>query len=272
MTISACYAGSLAVTKDCVASAAYDALLKFDNMILKGVVTNYLHSIHFVNADVETSEAFVTVFRERRMGSDGKQVTSFSPTEPMSFETSAAMNFAAKIRTRRLKRPSPNQEADEVPANAPDVSETAAITKDSATEVRKLIESVADDSSQALGSRLYEPSVEKVSQDQSKQKSEQAEKEEEEDCVICMCPITDPKQLACGHMFCTDCIDQYFDKCQPKCPSCGRLYGMMKGNQPPGTMVVKVIPQRLAGYPDCDTIRIEYDIPDGIQTVSSCIM
>jgi len=92
-----------------------------------------------------------------------------------------------------------------------------------------------------------------------------------EDCVICMCPMTSPKRLDCGHKFCTDCINQMFDRCQPKCPSCGRLYGVMKGNQPPGTMKWRTIAQSLQGYGPCKTIVIDYDIPDGIQNVSQLI-
>jgi Deltex C-terminal domain len=89
-----------------------------------------------------------------------------------------------------------------------------------------------------------------------------------EDCVICMCPLTYTKQLSCGHKLCTGCIETAFDKCQPKCPSCGKLFGVMKGNQPEGTMNVRTVHMSLAGYEDYGTIVIHYDIPDGIQGVS----
>jgi Zinc finger, C3HC4 type (RING finger)/Deltex C-terminal domain len=95
---------------------------------------------------------------------------------------------------------------------------------------------------------------------------------DEEDCVICMDKITDPKKLACGHVFCTPCIDQYFGVSQPKCPSCGRLFGVMKGNQPPGFMNVRTLSQSLTGYETYDTIEITYNIPDGIQTVSHLLV
>jgi Deltex C-terminal domain/Zinc finger, C3HC4 type (RING finger) len=89
-----------------------------------------------------------------------------------------------------------------------------------------------------------------------------------DDCVICMCPLTNPKQLSCGHKFCTGCIEAAFDKCQPKCPSCGKLFGVMKGNQPEGTMNMRTVGMNLAGYEAYTTIVIDYDIPDGIQDVS----
>jgi len=91
---------------------------------------------------------------------------------------------------------------------------------------------------------------------------------DEEDCVICMCPMTRPKKLSCGHAFCADCIDESFKRCQPKCPSCGRLFGVMKGNQPLGTMNVQSVPDSLAGFERCGTLLITYSIPSGMQNVS----
>jgi hypothetical protein len=88
-----------------------------------------------------------------------------------------------------------------------------------------------------------------------------------DDCVICMDRMVLPKKLDCGHSFCKECIDQYFKNGQPKCPSCGKIFGVLKGNQPPGTFNWKVKPISLAGYPGCRAIEITYNIPDGIQTV-----
>jgi len=90
----------------------------------------------------------------------------------------------------------------------------------------------------------------------------------DEDCVICMCPMTDPKKLDCGHSFCADCIDESFAKFQPKCPSCGRLFGTMKGNQPPGTMSVQSHRDSLPGFYHCGVLEISYNIPSGVQNVS----
>lgn len=55
-----------------------------------------------------------------------------------------------------------------------------------------------------------------------------------------------------------------------QCPSCKRIHGEKYGIQPPGEMIYHVLPYSLPGYPECDTIRILYDIHSGIQ-VNICI-
>jgi hypothetical protein len=87
-------------------------------------------------------------------------------------------------------------------------------------------------------------------------------------CVICFDSINNPKKLPCGHVFCKECIDEQ-SKYQPKCPSCGKLFGTPKGNQPPnGTMKHSVMHHiHLAGYPGCGTIEITYNFPNGVQRV-----
>jgi len=88
-----------------------------------------------------------------------------------------------------------------------------------------------------------------------------------DDCAICMCPPTLPKRLPCGHSFCTQCIQQAFARCQPKCPTCGHVCGKLSGNQPPGQMSKQILRSSLRGYEPCSTIEITYSIPDGIQDV-----
>ena len=90
-----------------------------------------------------------------------------------------------------------------------------------------------------------------------------------EDCAICMCAPTRPRTLACGHSFCSDCVDQAFAKCQPRCPTCGYVCGKLTGNQPEGTMTTRVLPSSLAGHAPHSTIQITYNIPDGVQDVSA---
>ena len=87
-------------------------------------------------------------------------------------------------------------------------------------------------------------------------------------CAICMDVITDPKTLSCKHVFCSECIDQSLAY-QPKCPSCGKIFGVLKGDQPTGgTMHVKRDRWLdLEGYPRCGRIVIDYYIPDGRQKV-----
>lgn len=101
----------------------------------------------------------------------------------------------------------------------------------------------------------------------SVQKKTQKE-EDDSDCCICMDTIKDAKRLDCGHTFCRGCIERAFLH-QPKCPSCGKIFGLLKGNQPDGTMTVrKNHSLELSGYRGDGTIVITYDIPAGIQSVS----
>jgi len=91
---------------------------------------------------------------------------------------------------------------------------------------------------------------------------------QDDNCCICMDKVDDPKKLDCGHVFCRICIDEAF-KHKPQCPSCGRIFGMLKGNQPDGKInITKDKYLDLAGYRGCGTIVITYNMPDGIQGVS----
>ncbi len=82
---------------------------------------------------------------------------------------------------------------------------------------------------------------------------------------------TEPKQLdKCSHIFCTSCIDQYFETVKPQCPCCSTIYGEIRGNQPVnGTMSVDKSKHRLPGFEHDSrgTIRITYHFPNGIQDV-----
>jgi len=72
----------------------------------------------------------------------------------------------------------------------------------------------------------------------------------------------------CLHEFCSRCIDKHFEEVSPSCPNCKTYYGKPLGNQPYGFMWYRIVNQYLPGYPGTDTIIIEYEIPDGTQTVS----
>ncbi|NXY17707.1 DTX3L ligase, partial [Atrichornis clamosus] len=94
----------------------------------------------------------------------------------------------------------------------------------------------------------------------------QAKMEEEEECPICMEIIKNKETLQkCKHAFCKSCIDQAMTYKQA-CPVCNTIYGVVRGDQPEGTMSTTVMPFPLPGYPDCHTIRIEYAMRGGIQT------
>ncbi|XP_033764133.1 uncharacterized protein LOC117345222 [Pecten maximus] len=90
-----------------------------------------------------------------------------------------------------------------------------------------------------------------------------------EDCCICMDTMTKPKKLSCGHVFCTECIDQQF-KYKPACPQCGAVHGKITGDQPPGTMTLNTTKScgrhsYLPGYSGYGIINITYDFPSGKQ-------
>ncbi|GFW01366.1 e3 ubiquitin-protein ligase DTX4 [Trichonephila clavipes] len=101
----------------------------------------------------------------------------------------------------------------------------------------------------------------------------------DEDCIICCEPLSEGssydgdtsvlKLKECPHVFHKSCLTAMYnsgskDKCL-QCPVCKRIYGVKYGIQPPGNMIYHVLPYSLPGYPDCDTIRIIYDIPSGTQ-------
>lgn len=95
------------------------------------------------------------------------------------------------------------------------------------------------------------------------------ESKEDNMCTICLDEITDMKELPCKHRFCRECIDNCFKKHQPKCPSCGKVFGVLKGNQPPGTMNFRENKnQHLPGYSNCGSFEILYSFQNGTQQVS----
>ncbi|XP_036416500.1 uncharacterized protein LOC118800395 [Colossoma macropomum] len=97
-------------------------------------------------------------------------------------------------------------------------------------------------------------------------KEKESVKGRDVDCPICMDKFTDKQKLKCGHEFCKECLEASV-KCMGKiCPVCKDIFGMLKGNQPEGSMTSFNHSNSLPGYPHCGTIRIEYFIPGGIQT------
>lgn len=92
----------------------------------------------------------------------------------------------------------------------------------------------------------------------------------EENCCICMDKLVSPKRLQkCGHIFCKECIEQYFQY-KPACPSCGKIYGKMTGDQPPGSFTIrKDSHQKLEGFSDSTgCIIMTYTFLNGRQGVS----
>jgi len=251
--------GIFGVPKKMVAEAAYDALMKLEHQINEGTVRK-IQSIHYVNLDAEATAAFVEVFSNRwasqrtsRFGTGGDYVHDTAAvrldqettmqygvlTERSSVPLSVGRSLGGK-RQRRLK-----------------VSDASSADGDSVSAMES--------------SKRQKMSTRCRNEDDASEIPVTAAAEADDDCVICLCPMTRPKKLACGHSFCADCIDESFRKCQPKCPSCGRLFGVMKGNQPPGTMTVHTIPDSLPGFERFGMLCITYDIPSGTQNVSCAV-
>lgn len=68
-----------------------------------------------------------------------------------------------------------------------------------------------------------------------------------------------------NHYFHTTCMKILLhNKLYIKCPICARIYGIMTGDQPQGTMKGKIINSKCSGY-SCDTIQITYNFPDGVR-------
>ncbi|KAK3105060.1 hypothetical protein FSP39_016460 [Pinctada imbricata] len=87
----------------------------------------------------------------------------------------------------------------------------------------------------------------------------------EENCAICMDELTDPQKLKkCGHVFCKECIEQYFSY-KPSCPNCGVIYGKITGDQPEGRIAIAKDMTRLPGYGSCYSIKVTYVFMDGKQ-------
>ncbi|XP_060557028.1 uncharacterized protein LOC132717558 [Ruditapes philippinarum] len=93
-----------------------------------------------------------------------------------------------------------------------------------------------------------------------------ATKDEEvpQDCVICMDNITKPMKLICGHTFCSECIEGYF-RVRKVCPTCGKVCGIITGDQPEGMMDIIKRREHLEGYKRYKTIAITYSFASGKQ-------
>ncbi|KAG9261689.1 E3 ubiquitin-protein ligase DTX4-like [Astyanax mexicanus] len=92
--------------------------------------------------------------------------------------------------------------------------------------------------------------------------------DKEEICCICLDTLDKSKSKTldkCKHTFCRDCLKRAFE-IKPVCPTCGVIYGALKGTQPDGgSMRITVEPSFLPGYERYGTIVIHYYIPDGTQ-------
>lgn len=108
----------------------------------------------------------------------------------------------------------------------------------------------------------------------SHQNQPNSNNDRDNECPICFDPmnvndLSAPveKLLKCGHEFHKACITEAFIKQGPRCPQCRELYGIPKGNQPPGKMTWSLSPGTIPGHPPAGIITINYTFPSGIQGV-----
>ena len=233
-----------------VAEAAYNALMYLEHQISAGTVRN-IRNIHYVNLDAESTSAFTEVFSNAQAGHHS-EVTS----------DRAAVNLGAE----KISQPGILTESSSVSLS---VGKSSGRKRERRLKTSGTVAAEPESSALMDASNRQKISAASVDDDDTGGMKVAAAEAVDEDCVICLSPMTQPKKLPCGHSFCTDCIDESFKKCQPKCPSCGRLFGVMTGNQPPGTMHVQSFPESLAGFRHCGTLQIMYNIPSGVQNVSS---
>ncbi|XP_075071570.1 E3 ubiquitin-protein ligase DTX4 [Mixophyes fleayi] len=89
-----------------------------------------------------------------------------------------------------------------------------------------------------------------------------------EDCTLCKRSLAEGeigRLYRCSHTYHVRCLAPLYKDGTLRCPSCQTLFGAKIGSQPPGKMSFHTIPHSLPGYPDCETIRIVYHIPPGVQ-------
>lgn len=102
----------------------------------------------------------------------------------------------------------------------------------------------------------------------SSEKAAVAAVPEDPDCDICLEKMTKPRQLRCGHQFCSECLKQAEEHGHSLCPSCRIPYKPIEGSQPKGgRMTDRTDSFSLPGYPHCRTITITYQIPSGTQVI-----
>ena len=101
----------------------------------------------------------------------------------------------------------------------------------------------------------------------------EAAPEEEDACPICLEDLYTEghgvrELVQCKHKFHDLCISKAIES-KPRCPLCMSALGVQRGDQPRGgKMGHTVLFSPLPGYPLDGTIKINYEIPGGIQTAS----
>lgn len=233
-----------------------------------------LRSIHLVNFNESATQALVQAFKSRlsfqTVGQNALNPLSRNAFNPnakrLQFDPS---KYNLKEEWKAIEKPKYDFESfiKRVEGQMKTLQEDAKDSGNDATGNLVVIES--DDESET------EHSTEGACSDVGKTDSNKIVDPNNDDmledssltCVICMdTEMEDPVMLkTCHHQFCRDCIEDYFSH-KPICPFCNTVYGELFGNQPPGTATVYEDYAPLPGF-SCPTLIIDYNIPDGTQTV-----
>ncbi|NXO36006.1 DTX3L ligase, partial [Locustella ochotensis] len=153
--------------------------------------------------------------------------------------------------------------------HAAEKSTKALLSTENSTQTRNRAPLFSDLSSQEATGASKRSSVRQKNNLSSEGQTEaRTEENEDDECPICRDRIKNKRTLEkCKHAFCKSCIDKAMTYKQA-CPVCNTVCGVLRGNQPEGTMSCKTISVSLPGYPNCDTIQIDYYMNGGIQTSS----
>lgn len=106
------------------------------------------------------------------------------------------------------------------------------------------------------------------------------------ECPICLDVFKMPLKTKCGHMFCKGCIEEAL-RHDSYCPTCKKPLRPITGKQPPGgtmtslvcfsflavrvmcnnafAVCMQILNFPVPGYEGCNTIKIQYTIPGGVQ-------
>ena len=111
-------------------------------------------------------------------------------------------------------------------------------------------------------------SADKIKEQASSKISENNQKAEDANsnlCSICYTCDNEVKLNKCEHSLCKTCYDRIM-KTNPICPFCKTIYGVLSGDQPKNGHMSHIITSHiLPGFPNSNTIQINYRIPNGIQ-------
>ena len=249
------YLGHFGVSKRTVAEAACEAVQEFNKYVIS---MRSITDVRFVNIDIEVDELFKRTFEssQRNPATRQFQLSFCRPKFHIPHTEISEVSESVANHRRRERKLAKTRHKNSVGRHSP---------SDEQDDGRQERQHVDDLNHHQVSQRLYDVHTKVDASDILVDISEpptnnstaltadgqglSIENTDGQNCVICMDVMTKPCRLLCGHFFCSECILRSFDQCGAKCPSCGRLYGVQRGNQPPGTMTHTIdFSKQLAGY------------------------